>query len=151
MINEFIDKILVHVPEKVDGDRIQEVEIYLKFIGHFELPAPELTAEEEKRQEQLRRHRIKSRERYQKIKAGEHAVGQPFKLTCKCCGKVSYTFSFSRLCTDIAVQTAVQSSIDRRRQKNEAVKSPVRIAERFSLQREVMSSIAVTSADTKDI
>lgn len=48
MINEFIDKILVHVPEKVDGDRIQEVEIYLKFIGHFELPAPELTAEEEK-------------------------------------------------------------------------------------------------------
>lgn len=66
---------------------MQEVEIYLKFIGHFELPAPDLTAEEEKRQEQLRRHRIKSRERYQKIKAGEHAIGQPFKLTCKCCGK----------------------------------------------------------------
>ena len=87
MINEFIEKILVHAPEKVDGDRVQEVEIYLKFIGCFELPAPELTAEEEKRQEQLRRHRIKSRERYQKIKAGKHAVGQPFKLTCKCCGK----------------------------------------------------------------
>ena len=87
MINEFIDKILVHAPEKVDGDRVQEVEIYLKFIGKFELPAPELTPEEEKRQEQLRRHRIKSRERYQQIKAGEHAVGQPFKLTCKCCGK----------------------------------------------------------------
>ena len=81
MINEFIEKILVHAPEKVDGNRVQEVEIYLKFIGCFELPAPELTAEEEKRQEQLRRHRIKSRERYQKIKAGEHAVGQPFKLT----------------------------------------------------------------------
>ena len=87
MINEFIDKILVHAPEKVDGDRVQEVEIYLKFIGRFELPAPELTPEEEKRQEQLRRHRIKSRERYQQIKAGEHAVGQPFQLTCKCCGK----------------------------------------------------------------
>ena len=39
------------------------------------------------RQEQLKRHRIKSRERYQKIKAGEHAVGQPFTLTCKCCGQ----------------------------------------------------------------
>ena len=87
MINEFIDKIIVHAPEKVDGDRVQEVEIYLKFIGQFELPAPELTAEEIKRQEQLRRHRIKSRERYQKIKAGEHKVGQPFRLTCKCCGK----------------------------------------------------------------
>ena len=87
MINEFIDKIIVHAPEKVDGDRVQEVEIYLKFIGRFDLPAPELTEEEIKRQEQLKRHRIKSRERYQKIKAGEHAVGQPFKLICKCCGK----------------------------------------------------------------
>ena len=87
MINEFIEKIIVHAPEKMDGDRVQEIEIYLKFIGHFELPAPELTAEEIKRQEQLKRHRIRSRERYQLIKAGEHAVGQPFKLTCKCCGK----------------------------------------------------------------
>ncbi len=87
MINEFIDKIIVHAPEKLDGDRVQEIEIYLKFIGHFELPAPELTAEEIKRQEQLKRHRIRSRERYQMIKAGEHTVGQPFKLTCKCCGK----------------------------------------------------------------
>ena len=87
MINEFIEKIIVHAPEKSDGDRVQEIEIYLKFIGHFELPAPELTAEEIKRQEQLKRHRIRSRERYQLIKAGEHAVGQPFKLTCKCCGK----------------------------------------------------------------
>ena len=87
MINEFIDKIIVHAPERVDGDRVQEVEIYLNFIGHFELPAPELTDEEFKRQEQLKRHRIKSRERYQMMKVGEHAVGQPFTLTCKCCGK----------------------------------------------------------------
>ena len=59
-------KIIVHAPEKIDGDRVQEVEIYLKFIGRFELPEPELTPEEIKRQEKLRRHRIKSRERYQK-------------------------------------------------------------------------------------
>ena len=75
MINEFIEKIIVHAPERIDGDRVQEVEIHLRFIGQFELPAPELTVEEIKRQEQLKRHRIKSRERYQKIKAGEHAVG----------------------------------------------------------------------------
>ena len=103
MINEFIDKIIVHAPEKVDGDRVQEVEIYLKFIGRFDLPAPEMTEEEIKRQEQLKRHRIKSRERYQKIKAGEHTVGQPFKLTCKCCGeefdsKRSNTFFCSPNC-----------------------------------------------------
>ena len=87
MINEFIEKIIVHAPEKVDGDRTQQVDIYLKFIGRFDLPAPELTPEEEKRQASLHRHRVKSRERYQKIKAGEHAVGQPFKLICKCCGE----------------------------------------------------------------
>ena len=87
MINEFIEKIIVHAPERIDGDRVQEVEIHLRFIGQFELPAPELTEEEIKRQEQLKRHRIKSRERYQKIKAGEHTVGQPFMLTCKCCGQ----------------------------------------------------------------
>ena len=87
MINEFIEKIIVHAPEKIDGDRTQQVDIYLKFIGRFDLPAPELTPEEEKRQASLHRHRVKSRERYQKIKAGEHAVGQPFKLVCKCCGE----------------------------------------------------------------
>ena len=87
MINEFIEKIIVHAPEKVDGDRTQQVDIYLKFIGRFDLPASELTPEEEKRQASLHRHRVKSRERYQKIKAGEHAVGQPFKLVCKCCGE----------------------------------------------------------------
>ena len=87
MLNEFIEKIIVHAPEKIDGDRTQQVDIYLKFIGRFDLPAPELTPEEEKRQAALHRHRVKSRERYQKIKAGEHAVGRPFKLVCKCCGE----------------------------------------------------------------
>ena len=87
MINEFIEKIIVHAPEKIDGDRTQQVDIYLKFIDRFDLPVPELTPEEEKRQASLHRHRVKSRERYQKIKAGEHAVGQPFKLICKCCGE----------------------------------------------------------------
>ena len=77
----------LHAPEKIDGDLVQEVEIYLKFIGRFDLPEPELTEEEKKRQEQLRRHRIKSREHYQKIKTGEHTIGEPFQLTCKCCGK----------------------------------------------------------------
>ena len=46
MINEFIEKIIIHAPEKIDGDRVQEVEIYLKFIGRFELPEPKLTPEE---------------------------------------------------------------------------------------------------------
>ena len=87
MINEFIEKIIVHAPEKVDGDREQEVEIYLSFIGRFELPPVELAPEEVKRQEQLKRRRIRYRERYQQIKAGERVPGQPITLTCKHCGK----------------------------------------------------------------
>ena len=46
MINEFIEKIIVHAPERIDGDRVQEVEIYLRFIGRFELPVTELSEEE---------------------------------------------------------------------------------------------------------
>lgn len=86
MINEFIDRIIVYAPDCSEDDRTQEVEIYLKYIGRFEAPVPEPTPEEVRRQEQLRRHRVKSRERYQMIKADEHAVGQPFKLICKCGG-----------------------------------------------------------------
>ena len=87
MINEVVDKILVHAPEKVDGDRVQEVEIYLNFIGYFAAPVPELTPEEEKRQEYLRKHRMQSRERYKALKDGTRKVGEPFQIVCKCCGK----------------------------------------------------------------
>ena len=73
--------------KRIDGDRVQEVEIHLRFIGQFELPAPELTEEEIKRQEFLKKERIRSRERYQKLKSGERAVGVPVTLTCKCCGQ----------------------------------------------------------------
>ena len=97
MINEFIEKIIVHAPEKVDGDRVQEVEIYLKFIGHFELPAPELTDEEIKRQEFLKKERARSRERYQKLKSGERTVGVPVIQTCKCCGKTFEARSTAKL------------------------------------------------------
>ncbi len=97
MINEFIDKIIVHAPEKVDGDRVQEVEIYLKFIGHFEFPASELTEEEIKRQEFLKKERARSRERYQKLKSGERTVGVPITQTCKCCGKTFEARSTAKL------------------------------------------------------
>ena len=101
MINEFIDKIIVHAPEKIDGDRVQEVEIYLKFIGHFELPAPELTEEEIQRQEFLKKERARSRERYQKLKSGERTVGVPITQTCKCCGKTFEARSTAKLFCDV--------------------------------------------------
>ena len=43
MINEFVEKIVVHAPDRSTGERIQEIEIYLKFIGKFDVPMPEPT------------------------------------------------------------------------------------------------------------
>ena len=37
MLNEFVDKILVHAPDKSSGERVQEVKIYFKFIGKFDI------------------------------------------------------------------------------------------------------------------
>lgn len=46
MINEFIEKIIVHAPDRSNGPRKQEVEIYFKFIGCFVPPEREPTPEE---------------------------------------------------------------------------------------------------------
>ena len=35
----------------------------------------------------MKKERIRSRERYQKLKSGERTVGVPVTLTCKCCGQ----------------------------------------------------------------
>ena len=69
MIFEFIDKIIVHPAYKDEyGDRCQEVEIYLKFIGKFEVPAPEPTPEELAEQEKRRKLRAYYRKRNERNK-----------------------------------------------------------------------------------
>ena len=69
MIFEFIDKIIVHAAYKDEyGDRCQEVEIYLKFIGKFEVPAPEPTPEELAEQEKRRKLRAYYRKRNERNK-----------------------------------------------------------------------------------
>lgn len=62
MINEFIDKIIVHAADKSSGEREQEIEIYLKFIGKFDVPMPEPTTAELEQAEKERQLRIKHRE-----------------------------------------------------------------------------------------
>ena len=65
MINEFVDKIMVHDGKWDNYERTQEVEIYLIFIGKFELPQEEpkeLTQEEHDELEKLRKKREKKRE-----------------------------------------------------------------------------------------
>ena len=69
MIYEFVDKILVHAPQKINGERHIRVEIILRFIGSFQVPKPELSAEEEAAAEALRKKREASKIRYARHKA----------------------------------------------------------------------------------
>ena len=78
MIYEFVDKILVHAPEKIDGERTQEVEIYLKYIGKFDVPIQE-TAEDpeaEKKRKQRKYDREYKQRRKQEKLAAEAASRQ---------------------------------------------------------------------------
>lgn len=94
MIHEFVEKILVHAPDRSTGERVQEIEIYLNFIGKFEVPMPEpteeeLAVEEKRRQKRIRDHEkyLRQKERKQKIAEGLIVPGEPYQLVCQCCGE----------------------------------------------------------------
>lgn len=47
MLNEFVEKVVVYEAEKTNGKRRQKVDIYLNFIGRFEVPSDAPATEEE--------------------------------------------------------------------------------------------------------
>lgn len=63
MITEYIDKIIVYEAEKIDGDKQQKVDIYLNFIGRFDIPFTEPTEEEIQAEEKRKKHNKINRER----------------------------------------------------------------------------------------
>lgn len=63
MIMEYIDKIIVHEADKSSGEREQQVDIYLNFIGKFDVPMPEPTPEEIEAEEKARLKRADQRAR----------------------------------------------------------------------------------------
>ncbi|MCL2817382.1 MAG: DUF4368 domain-containing protein, partial [Clostridiales bacterium] len=69
MLNEFIEKVVVFDGDKRGADRRQRVDIYMNFIGAFELPADFITPmeiEEQRRQEEEKAVKdAKSHELYQ--------------------------------------------------------------------------------------
>jgi len=62
MLHEFVEKILVHEADKSSGIRIQKIEVYLNFIGNFDVPPPDPTPEEIAEMEERIRKREKRRE-----------------------------------------------------------------------------------------
>ena len=73
IVNEFVDKVMVHKIEKTDGDRVQEIEIFLNYIGKVELSAQELS-EEEMADEEKKRKRRQYRREYQKAYREKHRL-----------------------------------------------------------------------------
>lgn len=67
-IHEFVDRIEVHEADKSTGERRQEIDIYLKYVGKLDVPMPELTPEEKAEEERKRRKRAWNRT-YQRRRA----------------------------------------------------------------------------------
>jgi hypothetical protein len=78
MIHEFIDKIVVHEADKSTGERIQQIDVYLKYVGRLDVPMPELTPEQRKEEERKRKKRAWNRTymrwRYEREKAERKAA-----------------------------------------------------------------------------
>ncbi len=50
IVNEFIKKIVVHAPEKIDGKRFQKVDIVFNFVGEIHFPTEPQTKDTEKQE-----------------------------------------------------------------------------------------------------
>ena len=82
MLNEFIEKIIVHAPVWDNGKRTQELDIYFNFIGNFQIPISEPTPEEIAEMEEKERLRLRDREygrRYREKKKAKKFAEQQEK------------------------------------------------------------------------
>ena len=67
MLHEYVEKIIVHEAVGGRGNRTQRVEVFLNFIGQFEVPIIEIesTPEEAIAEEKLQQQRERKRKNYQ--------------------------------------------------------------------------------------
>ncbi|MBR3904194.1 MAG: DUF4368 domain-containing protein [Clostridia bacterium] len=68
MIKAFVEKIMVHAPDRSSGKRTQQVDIYFNYIGQFHIPDEPLSPEEQAAQEKLDAQRAEYRRRYHRKK-----------------------------------------------------------------------------------
>ena len=70
MIKEFVEKIVVHAPDRSRGQRTQQVDIYFRFIGQFSIPeeTEEISPVEQAAQDELEAKRAEYRRKYQRRK-----------------------------------------------------------------------------------
>lgn len=87
MLNEFIEKVVVHEADKSTGDRRQKVDVYFNFIGCFVPPKPEviLTAVEEAKAQKALAARNREREqnklRMRRVREAQRATREGEKIS----------------------------------------------------------------------
>lgn len=64
VINNFIDRVIVHAPQKVNGQRYVRIEVVFRFIGSFAVPQAQPTAEELEAEERRAKEREKNHQKY---------------------------------------------------------------------------------------
>lgn len=71
VINSFIDRIIVHAPQKINGQRTVQIEIIFQFIGSFAVPQIQTLPTEAEQEEEKRRarEREKNHQKYLRRKA----------------------------------------------------------------------------------
>jgi hypothetical protein len=72
MLCEFVEKVVVHEGDKSSGRRVQQIDIYLNYIGQFDVPGePEASIEEDPKKEKEREYQ---REYKRRKRAGQKAA-----------------------------------------------------------------------------
>lgn len=61
VINSFIDRVVVHAPKKVNGQRHVQIDVIFRFIGYFTVPVAPTIMTEEQLQEEARRAKERKR------------------------------------------------------------------------------------------
>ena len=75
MLNELVEKIIVHAPVKQNGERRMQVDIVFRFIGSFTVPQVDAdSSEEAKQNEEWERSRVKPLQRKETLLIADRAT-----------------------------------------------------------------------------
>lgn len=81
MINEFVEKIMVHAPVKINGERHVDIDIYFRFIGQFAIPDEPTPMADTDMMKQA--ERAKNRQKYQQRKQRSMAAAAITSATAR--------------------------------------------------------------------
>ena len=77
VINSFIDRVVVHAPQKVNGQRHVQIDIVFRFIGCFTVPVAPTILTEEQLQEEAKRSRERERNHQKYLRKKERNKKPP--------------------------------------------------------------------------